>query len=345
MGDMKFYTPKISLFIIMMTVTNVCKGLIAVQPSSCPSHWKPKGVNTNYKGGMDFQFDSTTAHSNVMCTLKIATEPTYRIRYKFTNVYYHCSDLDEMECGNINVFNVFSSENMHIKAQVKDIKQYQDIFQESIGSYIDVVANISTPMVLRARIEFYIVRYSECSTETDEIYCNNVCMHRNIACQSGNTYCSRIPDKCTSSDIVANPFGSGEKTLIFILVVVIVVTVVSLLFLKERITNRMRCKNNRNVDRRSIIRTANEIFTVQLATRGVDSRDGLNSQVLDEEGLPIEMSTFDPPPEYNSLENTYQYIEPSRHSNEDKEDELPPSYKHVIKHTEEYKISTVFGYM
>ncbi|WAR20313.1 hypothetical protein MAR_002151 [Mya arenaria] len=191
MGDMKFYTPKISLFIIMMTVTNVCKGLIA----------------------------------------------------------------DEMECGNINVFNVFSSENMHIKAQVKDIKQYQDIFQESIGSYIDVVANISTPMVLRARIEFYIVRYSECSTETDEIYCNN------------------------------------------------------------------------------------------LATRGVDSRDGLNSQVLDEEGLPIEMSTFDPPPEYNSLENTYQYIEPSRHSNEDKEDELPPSYKHVIKHTEEYKISTVFGYM
>lgn len=206
-------------------------------------------------------------------------------------------------------------------------------FTEADSSSVTVNVFLNTSEFVYFSIEFYAVHYGSCYL--GEVFCEG-CIHKDLACDDSGYYCNSGSNACT--DIVPDPYSSNSG------VIGGVVTGVIFVFLLLIICcwchrNNPACSKvlkcfRRSDERESVAERARQIFSVQLATRGVESnRDGQDNEAYTEDGERIDPSLAEPPPEYSSLENIDQTVKSTPNA-----EDLPPSYNDALANQDKYNV-------
>lgn len=178
---------------------------------------------------------------------------------------------------------------------------------------------------------------------TDETKCNGLlgdltagsgCVDYSLVCHETYTFCEASGTQC--GDIVSEK-GSNSTVIAVIVVTIVLVLLVALgCYLCYR--NDFCGFLKRNPSEDDVRRRAMNVFTLQLASRGVDGND--NNAYADDEGGPIDYSKFDPPPEYGSLEHLDNVGATETGGNVSGAKGALPSYGDVMNDFDNYSVTT-----
>lgn len=266
-----------------------------------------------------------------MCFTRIETYPGYVIRYSVDGL---------RSCGcplsgcskQVNID--YDSSSQSWGTYCPDFNSDRQPFTEADSSSVTVNVFLKTSEFVYFSIEFYAVHYGNCYL--GEVFCEG-CIPKDLACDDSGYYCNSGSNACT--DIVANSDYSSNSGVIGGVVTGVIFVVLLLIICCWCHRNNAACGKvfkcfRRDEEGESVAERARQIFSVQLATRGVESnRDGQDNEAYTEDGERIDPSLAEPPPEYNSLENIDQAVKSTANA-----EDLPPSYDDALANQDKYKV-------
>ncbi|KAH3845086.1 uncharacterized protein LOC127872991 [Dreissena polymorpha] len=319
----------------------------ACVPSSIPVFVNPCNKETILgKGSGNYAADiyfSGRVHpfQPTYCFMNLVTDRGYVIAYKFENLTLNnlcAGESEHCECKNSvtvsDVHNGVTITKELCSAENAETIDYSN--SKSIGNNLTFRVIMSPNASVSLQISVFSSQYVQnkgCAN--DEALCSNMCVHRTLACgPDKDKYCKSPDDVC--SDIKSSePNGGLIGALVGGLIAFLVVTIILTMCLRAEnsFLRRKCCK----LQPRANSSRANAIFTVHLANRGVASRSGENdNRAFDEYGDPIDRATYQPPPEYSSLE----HIDRAGRWPDPKDGgDLPPSYEDAVQNRQQYKIT------
>ncbi|XP_052272481.1 uncharacterized protein LOC127872988 [Dreissena polymorpha] len=280
------------------------------------------------------------------CFMNLVTDLGYVIAFKFE--YLNLNNLCAGENEHCECKNSLTVKYVHNGRPIKDelcsaenAKTIDYSKSKSIGDKLAFRVKMSPNASVSFQISAFTLQYVQNKgCDNDEALCSNMCVHRTLACgPDKDKYCKSPDDVCSdikSSEPNGGLIGALVGGLIaFFMVVTIILTMC--LRSENSILRRKCCR----LQPRANTSRANAIFTVQLASRGVASRSGGNdNRAFDEYGDPIDRATYQPPPEYRSLE----HIDRAGRWPDPKDGgDLPPSYEDAVQNRQKYKITIKEG--
>ncbi|XP_045167308.2 uncharacterized protein LOC123530592 [Mercenaria mercenaria] len=275
--------------------------------------------------------------SQLVCNITIETLERYQTHGGYYHIAYTFLDTgieNNFKCTTHIFYNNGFSSNRLCGSNV-----YPDVVEITRDNvlYLTVTGDGNTDF----EFDMLFLSFHNGSCATYETRCQGLlgdsntgsaCVDYSLVCHETYTFCGQSNSQC--SDIIS-PTGSNNTVIAVTLVTLVAVLFTGLIcFLCYKKNFCSFLKRDESEDVRT---TARNIFSVQLATRGVDGND--NAAATDDEGNPIDFSQFDPPPEYGSLEHLDNagVIKTDGNANPD---EVLPSYSDVMRNFDNYTVTT-----
>ena len=268
------------------------------------------------------------------CAATIMTESENRLHFRVTGLK-ECTSQLHKPLLTIRSNSTYWENNKKLFCFYGTNSEYSD-------SYIDAGVNsiliepkfgrIINSLSLKAVIKFYRTSLGNCDYE--EVICNG-CMHRELACDPSGEYCD-YEARGLCQDITKDPTAQSGLIVGITFAIIILVLLVIICIWCHR--NKLPCckSDDDEEQRESIAARARNIFTVQLATRGVNSSGtGNENEAYADDNERIDPSLAQPPPEYSSLENIDE-IGKAVITRE--EEDMPPSYDDAIENQAKYDV-------
>jgi hypothetical protein len=174
------------------------------------------------------------------------------------------------------------------------------------------------------------------------------CVDNSLVCHGTYPFCAKF----VCSDQSPSKGGSTNTAVavaVSIGCVIVLVSIVLIIWYKKVWVFKSRQRNSEIERQRRLI----NIYTTQFTNRGVDGNE--NVAYLDDQERPIDLTKFDPPPDYGSLEQldhagpttvVNNVNEPASHLNGNLDnrhrnsDSSLPSYGDAMQHFDQYQVQT-----
>ncbi|KAH3845084.1 uncharacterized protein LOC127872992 [Dreissena polymorpha] len=325
------------VFVLHLGTCLVSSNPIFVNP--CNIQTRLGQASGNYSGKLYFSRGPNLLQQPTDCPMTIVTDPDNVIAYRFEylNLNKHCEDEVIGTCDCNNSLTVSSAKNGD--AAYKQYCSGEKIdtihYSESIGSTLVFNVKMLPDASVSLQIRMFTLRYLQNKTcANDELLCSKACVQRSLACgPDRHEYCNSPNEVCSSVKISSHNSGLIGGVVGGLIAFLVIAVILTLCLRGENSILRKTCFKQQIQSNSS---RANAIFTVHGATQAVStSGAGNDNQAYTEYDDPLGRVTFQPPPEYSSLE----HIDRAGRGNEPKDGgDLPPSYEDAVQNRDQNKL-------